>query len=1207
MKRFIFLMAAILLSVSIFALTDSNAAKLKVEPRQKPAIPTEFASMAPDGIYYFYNVGSKLLFTQGNSYGTQASIGERGLKVKIEAKDNGSYTLLDYVKTQGAWKWWWFVEGSNIMYVDYNNQPDFLWEIKDKGDNVYRLSPSALNPNVSDNTKFVGVRWTEDPTNTILYSDCTEDDGSFIDWKLIPEAAGDAYEVALDVYEASLALKEQLDKAEEIGANVDDQIAVYNNTSSTVEEINAATEAVKKAIIAREEELAAENYDKATVDNPVDVTKLFINNPTFEGNDLKGWSGDGWGANNPKENAERYNMNFDTYQDLSGLHEGVYRFKANGFYRAGDAQPAYNNYKAQNEESKYAKIYATAGGETFEASVMSPYTAGLTKQMSTGIWTSATDEQTNEVFYIPNNMIAADEFLQAGYCNDNYVYVAVSDGNMRVGVKKEQQVTNDWSIFDDFTLVYYGNSDEAYKLILNDVIANLPDLNLSGAVYTTSYYEAYNAAIAALKASTSKNQILSNIQAVKDAQVALEKNIELWEQFVALQAEAVECAGSDNLDPAYLDDVSDWASFDSEDMLKKRAMTNEELEAEIARVKAMIQEAYKHPYSGVDVTSTFLVNPDYEMSGNTGWTVERAAGGNVARGGNNNNHCYEAWNNGGFDIYQIVDNAPKGVYEISVQGFYRYGRGNYTAYLNKQTYTTKETCPVFIYLNSNSTPFTNVYGDPVQISDPNFYGSGYESHTLSDGTTLYFPNTMDNAAVAFSNGMFTQSAYGLVAQDGDQIRIGVKGNTSQAGDSWCIWDNFKLIFRGFQADVVKPVLEQAIIDGENALSSPIGKDVVASLQAGISEAKAVVNGSNGEAMFNALTKLYDLQEAINASKALFAQLKQANEKLASAIPSSTAPTDIINEASNLYNTINTGIEAHSFANSEVEGLINEINRAINRLGMPQDMETASDNNPIECTGMIINPAYAEANDNGWTGGAAIDASCTAEKYNTNFDYYQLLQGLPEGTYKLSVQGFYRAGSPDGDYTLWSNDPNSDNNAILYAATDDHSVDTPLQRLASGAQPMDELLSDWAWADESKGLAVPNRMWTAADAFKTVGNNGAKLFSNNSIIVKVGPEGRLTIGLKKDVQISADWTIWTNWQLFYYGKNSSLEEGPVKKQIWGDANDDGETDISDVICIVNYILDRPLNKFVFSNADTIKDHEILLNDALKIVSFILGKE
>ena len=60
------------------------------------------------------------------------------------------------------------------------------------------------------------------------------------------------------------------------------------------------------------------------------------------------------------------------------------------------------------------------------------------------------------------------------------------------------------------------------------------------------------------------------------------------------------------------------------------------------------------------------------------------------------------------------------------------------------------------------------------------------------------------------------------------------------------------------------------------------------------------------------------------------------------------------------------------------------------------------------------------------------------------------------------------------------------------------------------------------------------------------------------------------------------------------------------RIWGDANGDGTTDISDVICIVNYILDRPLKSFVFVNADTSENKMIELNDALLIVAYILGK-
>ena len=1139
-----------LLVLGSLLLLGSNAVKaVDDNVWAPPAAPTEFASMADGEIYYLYNVGSNLYFTQGNAWGTQASVGHKGLKVKIEPEvgAEGIYHLTDYCESKSAWLWVFFDNAEN-MFVDYNGQANHLWEISSVGDNTYRFSPSAQNPDVNNNQLFLGLNRTSDPKTTVLTANNAADGGAFIDWKLLSEAYGESffseeYIAYCNVYEAAMNLKEELKKAEEIGASVADQLAVYNNTSSTLEEVNAAIEAVKKAIQAREEELVAENYDKATVDKPVDVTKMFITNPTFVGNAYTGWSGTTFGGYQPQENAEHYNKTYDTYQDLTGLHEGIYMLKVNAFYRAGNVQPGYDNFKAQNAESKYAKLYATSGGSTLEASIMSPYSPLLKEQMSTGNWASATDEETGEVFYIPHNMVAADEFFKAGYCNDNFVYIPVSDGNLRIGVKKSGQITDDWSIFDDFTLIYYGNSDEAYKLILDGAIANIKEFDLDGVVYTTSYYEAYNAAVAALKASSTKDEIINNIQAVTETQAILEKNIELWKQFVALQAEAEECAGSDNLDPAYLDEVSDWASFESEDMLKDRSMTNEELEAEIARVKAMIFEAYQHPSNGTDVTNVYLTNPDFEMEGNTGWTVERAEGGNVARGGNANNHCYEAWNNGGFDIYQVVDKAPMGVYEISVQGFYRFGRGNYTAYLNKETYTTKETCPVYIYLNSNSTPFTNVYGDPVQIYDADFYGSGQESQTLDDGTTLYFPNTMDNAAVAFSNGMYTQSAYGLVAQEGDQIRIGVKGNSSQVNDSWCIWDNFKLIYRGFQADVVRPVLEQAIIDGENALNSPIGKDVVANLQAGIDEAKAAVNGSDGKAMFNALTKLFDLQDAVNASKALFAQLEQANERLANAIPSAVASPEIINQATNLFNTISGGMENRSYSDGEVEGLINEINKTINLLGMPKDMASASDANPIECSTMIINPAYVDANDEGWTGGAAIDASCTAEKFNTNFDYYQLIQGLPEGTYKLSVQGFYRAGNADVDYNNWTSNPGADNNALLYATTDDHTVSTPLKRLASGAQSMYELPTDWAWASEGAGLAVPNRMWTAADAFQTLGEDGAMLYSNNSVIVKVGTAGCLTIGLKKEVQVENDWTIWTNWQLFYYGKESALEEDP----------------------------------------------------------------
>ena len=1127
-----------LLVLGALFLLGSNVAMAVEDAWQKPAIPQEFASLVDGEIYYFYNVGSQLLFTQGNAWGTQASVGETGLKVKVEATGNGDYTLTDFVKTQNAWKMWWFVDDGISMYVDYNNQPDFYWAITDIGNQTYRLQGSDRNPNVTTANGYVGINLVDNPENTALTANCKTDDGSFIDWKLIPEVNGDAYDAAMEIYQVAVQLRDLINEAESINAVIPADIyATYRNTASTKEELNAAITAIKQVIEDRRKEMVYEELDKATVANPIDVTPLYIVNPTFDGDKLDGWSGDAFGAYNGKENAEHYNKNYNTYQEITNLREGVYKFNVHAFYRAGNAQPAYDNYKAQNTESKYAKIYATSSATDLENAIASPFTAGLTAELEGGSWSSAVDSETGETFWIPNNMVAADVFFNAGYCNDNGVVALVNDGNLKAGVRKSTTIGGDWSIFDNFSLTFYGNGDDAYQLLKESVKGTMKDFgDLSETIYTYSYFEAYNGVLSAMESASTKDEILAAISNAKSAAEDLEKNISLWKSFQQYMNEAKAVAVNDGLDPQYTEPCGEWAEFDAQEMLEARTATNEELQEQINLIDQMIKEAYRHPFTDVDMTN-LMVNPNFTDYAE-GWTVEHASGGNVAAGGLSNNPCFEAWNNANFDIYQVVENAPVGVYQISVQGFYRYGRTAYSAYLNGEQYTTKETCPVFVYMNSNTTPFTNVYGDPKQIYDVEFYSSGstdYASETNAEGQTVYFPNGMASASIAFSDGMYTQSAYGLVAKEGDAMRIGVKGASNQLGDSWCIWDNFKITYKGFQADVVKPVLEQAIADGEAALSSAIGKDVAESLEAALAEARQVVNGGSGKEMFEALTKLFDMQEAVNKSKALFAQLAQANEDLAVAIGSAVAEQSTVDEATALNNTISSGIENRAYNDTDVEGLINEIKKMINRLGIPKNMGTASDAAPVECTTVIVNPNYVDGNDNGWTGGAAVNGTANdAEKFSTNFDYYQLLQGLPAGTYKVSVQGFYRAGGFVNDYNTWKEDPAANNNAFLYATAEGDTVSSPMIRLASQAIMMEALSDGWVYAYEPEYLAVPNSMTTAGDAFSQ------DLYKGNEVIVKVGEEGKLTIGLKKDVHITDDWTIWTAWQLFYYGPNSSLQ-------------------------------------------------------------------
>ncbi len=273
----------------------------------------------------------------------------------------------------------------------------------------------------------------------------------------------------------------------------------------------------------------------------------------------------------------------------------------------------------------------------------------------------------------------------------------------------------------------------------------------------------------------------------------------------------------------------------------------------------------------------------------------------------------------------------------------------------------------------------------------------------------------------------------------------------------------------------------------------------------------------------------------------YSKLKDAIEDLVYAIVGSDNMT-LRAEAEALYNKIYDGIKYRTIVVDEIESLLVEISKMMNRLGIPTGMDTASDINPIECTSVIFNPNYIEGNDKGWTGLATVNSIVlNAEKYNTNYNYFQLLQGLPKGTYQVTLTGFYRAGSAANDYATFVKTPNKNNNAMLYAVGEAGTIcAVPMMRLASQAQVYESLPDGYVWASKENSLGVPNTMLTAGDIFMCENKaTGKNFYAGNCVTVNVGEDGKLTIGLMKTDFLPGDWTTWTNWQLFYFGKNSTL--------------------------------------------------------------------
>ena len=90
------------------------------------------------------------------------------------------------------------------------------------------------------------------------------------------------------------------------------------------------------------------------------------------------------------------------------------------------------------------------------------------------------------------------------------------------------------------------------------------------------------------------------------------------------------------------------------------------------------------------------------------------------------------------------------------------------------------------------------------------------------------------------------------------------------------------------------------------------------------------------------------------------------------------------------------------------------------------------------TGLLTNPNFT-GNTNGWTyeklGGPNNDGlkygNNVAECYEQAFDVYQEVNGLPAGTYEVSVQGFYR---PAGNATwsaAWGVEGDATNDVLAY--------------------------------------------------------------------------------------------------------------------------------------------------------------------------------
>ena len=202
------------------------------------------------------------------------------------------------------------------------------------------------------------------------------------------------------------------------------------------------------------------------------------------------------------------------------------------------------------------------------------------------------------------------------------------------------------------------------------------------------------------------------------------------------------------------------------------------------------------------------------------------------------------------------------------------------------------------------------------------------------------------------------------------------------------------------------------------------------------------------------------------------------------------------------------------------------------------MKALADGTTDNVTGLMVNPNFAGSND-GWTktgdGDFKNDGTRVSEVWNgRNWEVYQEISGLPQGSYKITMQGFYSpsSGNDNAWHEGWGQEGDETNKILGYLFGNDASE--PLLHVT--ACPQEENVAENCEEVTWTGDASLAGKWLCHGT-----NSAQEIFEQNSenylnaTTCYVGEDGKLRIGVKMSgVSWGQAWVIFDNFQVEYLG-------------------------------------------------------------------------
>ncbi|WP_336310407.1 hypothetical protein [Paraprevotella clara] len=454
-----------------------------------------------------------------------------------------------------------------------------------------------------------------------------------------------------------------------------------------------------------------------------------------------------------------------------------------------------------------------------------------------------------------------------------------------------------------------------------------------------------------------------------------------------------------------------------------------------------------------------------------------------------------------------------------------------------------------------------------------------------------------------------------VGEDG-KLRIGVKMSGVSWGQAWVIFDNFQVEYLGADnMEGAQTALDALVREANGMLASEVltTQEAKDGLNKAIEAASAVgeltpeVYKEQTEAL-NAAIKFG--QESMDAATALEDKVTAHDKKLSGTGEASYEEYSNTEGYDELYD-----LTIEIFDKIDGEGIfatLDEINDYSVRLDKTYskmlsghiDFTTANKDEPVDATGLIVNPSFQTKTENdkgeivdaasadGWLveslkGGSGVKDAKVYEIFSDSSEVYQPLYNAPAGYYRVVMNGFYRAGGFI-DAGVARRDSADAQNAELFVKCGDGNWS---EKLPSIFEHVSELKYD------GSDVALPDSLFPKSDMlyhFIVDQPAGAALAFEDGeyecdTYFYVGEGEEPVLGVRKTGMLTNDWSCFDNFRLYYYGDGDANRPDGFVDGIDGVSADGAVTVVSSVWYTINGVrVDGPKQRGIYIRQDLMSD-------------------